>query len=59
LVITPNPNTANPNTAFGFDEEKTEFPEYNMSDTDKNLAEILNTDYVPVVREENNKCYYS
>ena len=24
-----------------------------MSDTDKNLAEILNTDYVPVVREEN------
>jgi len=26
LVITPNPNTANPNTAFGFDEVKTEFP---------------------------------
>jgi hypothetical protein len=24
-----------------------------MSETDKNLAEILNTDYVPVVREEN------
>ena len=24
-----------------------------MSETDKNLAEILNTDYVPVVKEEN------
>lgn len=26
LVITPTPNTAGPNTAFGFDEIKTEFP---------------------------------
>ena len=26
LVVTPKPNTAGPNTAFGFDEIKTEFP---------------------------------